>query len=53
MGLQMLSEIEAKKKSLGFMFAMRKQSAFGAGAEAHLTRELAVCAGSCGPGIRI
>src|SRR4029450_1223528 len=24
--------------------------AFAAGAEAHLTRELAVCAGSCGPG---
>jgi hypothetical protein len=25
MGLQMLSEIEAKKRSHGFMFAMRKQ----------------------------
>src|SRR3974377_2095093 len=25
-------------------------AAFGAGAEAHLTGELAVCAGSCGPG---
>ena len=25
MGLQMLSEIEAKKKYHGFMFAMRKQ----------------------------
>src|SRR3954469_3371932 len=25
-------------------------AAFAAGAEAHLTRELAVCAGSCGPG---
>ena len=45
MGLQMLSEIEAKKKSLGFMFAMRKQLLFAAGAEAHLTRKLAVCAG--------
>jgi len=26
-------------------------AAFAAGAEAHLTGELAVCAGSCGPGI--
>jgi len=25
-------------------------AAFAAGAEAHLTRKLAVCAGSCGPG---
>ena len=25
-------------------------AAFAAGAEAHLTQELAVCAGSCGPG---
>ena len=29
---------------------MRKSGAFAAGAEAHLTGELAVCAGSCGPG---
>ncbi|WP_433975375.1 thiamine pyrophosphate-binding protein [Tunturiibacter lichenicola] len=26
-------------------------AAFAAGAEAHLTNEIAVCAGSCGPGI--
>jgi hypothetical protein len=25
-------------------------AAFAAGAEAHLTNEIAVCAGSCGPG---
>jgi pyruvate dehydrogenase (quinone) len=28
-------------------------AAFAAGAEAHLTGKLAVCAGSCGPGKRI
>ncbi|MBO4967975.1 MAG: ubiquinone-dependent pyruvate dehydrogenase, partial [Pseudomonas sp.] len=47
----------------GFTDALRRQeqiewihmrneesAAFAAGAEAHLTGELAVCAGSCGPG---
>ena len=49
MGLQMLSEIEAKKKSHGFMFAMRKQLVL-AGARLISLEGLAVCAGSCGPG---
>ena len=32
-------------------FRHEEVAAFAAGAEAHLTGEIAVCAGSCGPGI--
>ncbi|MEJ1976692.1 MAG: thiamine pyrophosphate-binding protein [Acetobacteraceae bacterium] len=39
-----------KARSSGSMCATREVAAFAAGAEAHLTGELAVCAGSCGPG---
>jgi pyruvate dehydrogenase (quinone) len=39
----------ARDSLSGFPMA-RRGSAFSAGAEAHLTGTLAVCAGSCGPG---
>ena len=34
----------------GSMSGMKEAAAFAAGAEAHVTNRLAVCAGSCGPG---
>jgi thiamine pyrophosphate-dependent acetolactate synthase large subunit-like protein len=34
----------------GFTCGMKETAAFAAGAEAHLTGNLAVCTGSCGPG---
>jgi pyruvate dehydrogenase (quinone) len=38
-------------KSIGWVHMRHEEgAAFAAGAEAHLTGELAVCAGSCGPG---
>ena len=37
-------------QSTGYTCVMRRPAAFAAGAEAHLTGRLAVCAGSCGPG---
>ena len=40
-----------RKKSIEWIHMRHEESAaFAAGAEAHLTGELAVCAGSCGPG---
>ena len=43
MGLQMLSEIEAKKKSLGFMFAMRKQLLSGRSRGSPFSRAGGMC----------
>ena len=40
-----------KQKKIAWMHMRHEEAAaFAAGAEAHLTGELAVCAGSCGPG---
>ena len=40
-----------RHKSIAWMHMRHEEAAaFAAGAEAHLTGELAVCAGSCGPG---
>ena len=40
-----------KQKAIQWMHMRHEEAAaFAAGAEAHLTGELAVCAGSCGPG---
>lgn len=39
------------KEKISWIHVLHEETAaFAAGAEAHLTRELAVCAGSCGPG---
>src|SRR5712671_3157160 len=43
-----------KQKKLQWIHVRHEETAaFAAGAEAHLTGRLAVCAGSCGPGICI
>src|SRR5215469_16384891 len=42
--------IRAQKKIQWVHVRHEEAAAFAAGAEAHLTGELAVCAGSCGPG---
>ena len=42
--------IRTERRSSGFMSRHEETAAFAAGAEAHLTGKLAVCAGSCGPG---
>src|SRR3979411_2849162 len=42
--------IRAKKQIQWIHVRHEETAAFAAGAEAHLTRRLAVCAGSCGPG---
>src|ERR1700750_711895 len=40
-----------QRKSIDWVHMRHEEAAaFAAGAEAHLTRSLAVCAGSCGPG---
>ena len=40
-----------RQKKIGWMHVRHEETAaFAAGAEAHLTGKLAVCAGSCGPG---
>src|SRR5438046_4259676 len=40
-----------RRKSIDWIHVRHEEAAaFAAGAEAHLTGELAVCAGSCGPG---
>src|SRR6201993_5273673 len=40
-----------RRKSIDWIHMRHEEAAaFAAGAEAHLTRSLAVCAGSCGPG---
>src|SRR6201988_108054 len=46
-----LTEVIRKSKQLEWMHVRHEEvAAFAAGAEAHLTGEIAVCAGSCGPG---
>jgi pyruvate dehydrogenase (quinone) len=45
-----LEEIGKRKDIEWVMVRHEETGAFAAGAEAHLTGELAVCAGSCGPG---
>ncbi len=42
--------IRAKKQIQWIHVRHEETAAFAAGAEAHLTGRLAVCAGSCGPG---
>src|SRR5271170_7710152 len=42
--------LRAKKKIEWIHTRHEEVAAFAAGAEAHLTNQLAVCAGSCGPG---
>src|ERR1700744_1660381 len=40
-----------QRKEIEWLHVRNEEAgAFAAGAEAHLTREIAVCAGSCGPG---
>ena len=46
-----LEEIRRSKKIEWIGVRHEETAAFAAGAEAYLTGELAVCAGSCGPGI--
>ena len=46
-----LTDVMRKSKQIEWMHVRHEEvAAFAAGAEAHLTGELAVCAGSCGPG---
>src|SRR5258708_31358525 len=46
-----MTETIRKHKSIEWLHVRHEEvAAFAAGAEAHLTNELAVCAGSCGPG---
>src|SRR6202047_1852374 len=46
-----LTEIIRKSKQIEWLHVRHEEvAAFAAGAEAHLTNEIAVCAGSCGPG---
>ncbi len=46
-----LTESLRVRKDIEWIHTRHEETAaFAAGAEAHLTRELAVCAGSCGPG---
>src|SRR5271168_5317924 len=46
-----LTDIIRKSKKIEWLHVRHEEvAAFAAGAEAHLTGELAVCAGSCGPG---
>jgi pyruvate dehydrogenase (quinone) len=46
-----LTDTIRKNKDIHWMHVRHEEvAAFAAGAEAHLTDELAVCAGSCGPG---
>ena len=45
------SDALRRKKSIAWIHMRHEEAAaFAAGAEAHLTGNLAVCAGSCGPG---
>jgi pyruvate dehydrogenase (quinone) len=49
--LNALTDAIRKQKSIQWVHVRHEEvAAFAAGAEAHLTGELAVCAGSCGPG---
>ena len=46
-----ITETLRKRKSISWVPVRHEEvAAFAAGAEAHITGELAVCAGSCGPG---
>src|ERR1700759_604960 len=46
-----LTEAIRKQKNIEWISVRHEEvAAFAAGAEAHLTNSLAVCAGSCGPG---
>ena len=46
-----LTDSLRRKKTIDWIRVRHEEvAAFAAGAEAHLTGELAVCAGSCGPG---
>jgi pyruvate dehydrogenase (quinone) len=46
-----LTDVIRKSKQIEWLHVRHEEvAAFAAGAEAHLTREIAVCAGSCGPG---
>jgi len=46
-----LTEVIRKSKEIDWLHVRHEEAAaFAAGAEAHLTGEIAVCAGSCGPG---
>src|SRR5260221_1934195 len=46
-----ITETLRKRKSISWVPVRHEEvAAFAAGAEAHVTGELAVCAGSCGPG---
>src|SRR5580700_11517916 len=46
-----LTEVIRKSTEIEWLHVRHEEvAAFAAGAEAHLTGELAVCAGSCGPG---
>jgi pyruvate dehydrogenase (quinone) len=45
------TDVMRRRKSIGWVHMRHEEAAaFAAGAEAHLTGSLAVCAGSCGPG---
>ncbi len=46
-----LTDAIRRQKNMEWVHVRHEEvAAFAAGAEAHITRELAVCAGSCGPG---
>src|SRR5580698_11536353 len=46
-----LTDTMRKSKKINWLHVRHEEvAAFAAGAEAHLTGEIAVCAGSCGPG---
>jgi len=46
-----VTDIIRQREGIGWVHVRHEEAgAFAAGAEAHLTQELAVCAGSCGPG---
>lgn len=46
-----VTDIIRQRDGIGWVHVRHEEAgAFAAGAEAHLTQELAVCAGSCGPG---
>src|ERR1700722_18563797 len=46
-----MTEAIRKHKTIEWLHVRHEEAAaFAAGADAHLTNELAVCAGSCGPG---
>jgi pyruvate dehydrogenase (quinone) len=46
-----LTEVIRKSKDIEWLHVRHEEAAaFAAGAEAHLTGTIAVCAGSCGPG---